>query len=290
MIKILIMGKGRRLPKWLKMQRASGENYSRIKHLVENNHLHTICTSGNCPNIGECWNAGTATFMILGDKCTRSCKFCAVKTGKPLPHDPYEPLRLAESIKTLKLKHCVITSVDRDDLPDGGAGFWSDVISTIKQVNPALTIESLIPDFDGKPENIQKIIDAGPDVISHNIETVRRLTPVIRTKAKYERSLDVIKYISGQGKTAKSGLMIGLGESDNEVLETMDDLVLAECKILTIGQYLKPSPEHMEVVEYVTPEKFEKYRQSAIARGFKFVECTPLVRSSFHAEKHIAAG
>jgi lipoic acid synthetase len=284
------MEKGRRLPKWLKMQRASGENYSRIKHLVENYHLHTICTSGNCPNIGECWNAGTATFMILGDICTRSCKFCAVKTGKPFPPDPDEPLRLAESVKILKLKHCVITSVDRDDLPDGGAGFWSEVISTIKRVNPALTIESLIPDFDGKPENIQKIIDAGPDVISHNIETVRRLTPIIRTKAKYERSLDIIKYISGKGKIAKSGLMIGLGESDNEVLETMDDLVLAGCKILTIGQYLKPSPEHMEVVEYVTPEKFEKYRQSAITRGFKFFECNPLARSSFHAEKHIAAG
>lgn len=284
------MQQGRRLPKWLKMQRASGENYSRIKHIVKNNHLHTICTSGNCPNIGECWNAGTATFMILGDICTRSCKFCNVKTGKPLPPDPTEPKRLAESIKILKLKHCVITSVDRDDLPDRGSRFWAEVIKTIKQVNPGMTIETLIPDFDGKPENIRKIIDAEPDVISHNIETVRRLTPMIRTKAKYERSIDVIHYISSRGKTAKSGLMVGLGENDEEIFETMDDLVSAGCNILTIGQYLKPSAGHMEVIEYVTPEKFEKYRQSALSRGFKFVESTPLVRSSFHAEKHIVAG
>lgn len=284
------MQKGRRLPGWLKMQRANGENYSRVKRLVAGNHLHTICTSGNCPNIGECWNAGTATFMILGEICTRACKFCATRTGKPLPPDPDEPQRLAESVRTLKLRHCVITSVDRDDLPDGGAAFWAEVIRSIKKLNPETTIETLIPDFDGKPENIQKIIDAGPDVISHNIETVRRLTPVIRTKAKYERSLGVIEYISQQGKIAKSGFMLGLGETDGEIIVTMDDLFKAGCKILTIGQYLKPSQDHMEVVDYISPEKFEKYRQTGLYKGFEFVESSPLVRSSFHAEKYVKAG
>jgi len=281
------MEKGRRLPEWLKMQRASGENYSRVKHLVKDNGLHTICTSGNCPNIGECWNAGTATFMILGDICTRACKFCNTKTGKPLPPDPDEPRRLAESIKILGLRHCVITSVDRDDLIDGGASFWSEVIKTIKRINPGTTIETLIPDFDAVPENIQKIIDAEPDLISHNIETVRRLTPAIRTKAKYERSLDVIRYISGKGKPAKSGFMLGLGETEAEIFETIDDLYNAGCRILTIGQYLKPSGLHMDVVEYFTPEKFELYRTLALEKGFEYVESSPLVRSSFHAEKHV---
>ena len=192
------------------MQRASGETYSMVKHIVVDNHLQTICTSGNCPNIGECWNKGTATFMILGDICTRSCKFCATKTGRPLPPDQNEPERLADSIKTMRLKHCVITSVDRDDLSDGGASFWADTIIRIKEVNPATTMETLIPDFDANTESIQMIIDAGPDVISHNVETVKRLTPVIRSKAKYERSLDVLRYISGKGKTAKSGFMLGL--------------------------------------------------------------------------------
>jgi lipoic acid synthetase len=281
------MQKGRRLPGWFKMQRASGENYSRVKRLVENNHLHTICTSGNCPNIGECWNAGTATFMILGDICTRACKFCNTKTGKPLPPDQSEPQRLAESIKILKLRHCVITSVDRDDLPDGGAIFWAEVINAVKRKNPGTTIETLIPDFDGKPENIQMIIDADPDIISHNIETVRRLTPLIRTKAKYERSLDVLKYISQRGKTAKSGFMLGLGEKENEIYETIGEIFSAGCRILTIGQYLKPSASHMDVVEYITPEKFDEYKESALESGFDFVESNPLVRSSFHAEKHV---
>jgi lipoic acid synthetase len=283
------MQKGRQLPGWLKMQRASGENYSRVKHLIGDNHLNTICTSGNCPNIGECWNAGTATFMILGNICTRACRFCNTLTGRPLPPDREEPGRLAEAINTLRLKHCVITSVDRDDLPDGGASFWADVIQQVKKKNPGTTIETLIPDFDGKTEDIQKIIDSAPDVISHNIETVRRLTPLIRTKAKYERSLAVIKYISEKGMTAKSGFMLGLGENEMEVLETIDDLYNAGCKILTIGQYLKPSPDHMEVAEYFPPEIFEKYRQIAISAGFRFVESSPLVRSSFHAEKHVKA-
>ena len=269
------------------MQRASGENYSRMKHLVTENHLHTICTSGNCPNIGECWNSGTATFMILGDICTRACKFCATKTGKPFPPDPEEPLRLAQSISNLHLKHCVITSVDRDDLPDGGASFWAETIMKIKELNPNITIEILIPDFDGKFENIQKIIYASPDVISHNIETVRRLTSFIRTKAKYERSLNVIKYIAEKGKTAKSGFMVGLGEFENEIFETMSDLRSAGCSVLTIGQYLQPGFKYMEPISYVTPEKFDEYRNEALKRGFEYVECSPLVRSSFHAERHV---
>jgi lipoic acid synthetase len=279
----------RRLPSWLKMQRASGETYTKVKHIVIENHLHTICTSGNCPNIGECWNRGTATFMILGDICTRACKFCATKTGKPLPPDPQEPKRLAESIKTMNLKHCVITSVDRDDLADGGSSFWAETIRCVKEVNPATTMETLIPDFDGNKEWLQKIIDAGPDVISHNVETVRRLTPVIRTKAKYDKSLDVIRYISGKGKNAKSGFMVGLGETDDEAVQTITDLRDAGCKILTIGQYLKPGFDYMEVVEYITPEKFEEYKEIALQLGFSFVESSPLVRSSFHAENHVTA-
>jgi lipoic acid synthetase len=271
------------------MQRASGETYSMVKHIVAENHLNTICTSGNCPNIGECWNRGTATFMILGDICTRSCKFCATKTGKPLATDPQEPDRLAESIKKMQLKHCVITSVDRDDLPDGGASFWADTIKRIREVNPDTTIETLIPDFDADHECIQQIIDAGPAVISHNIETVKRLTPVIRSKAKYERSLDVLRYISGKGKTAKSGFMLGLGESEDEIIQTMSDLYASGCRILTIGQYLQPGSEYMDVVEFIPPEKFEVYRVAALRLGFSFVESSPLVRSSFRAEKHIKA-
>jgi len=271
------------------MQRASGDTYSKVKHIVLENHLHTICTSGNCPNIGECWNRGTATFMILGDICTRACKFCATKTGKPLPPDPEEPARLAESIKAMGLKHCVITSVDRDDLPDGGSSVWADTIRKVKEVNPHITMETLIPDFDANKEFIQKIIDAAPEVISHNVETVRRLTPVIRTRAKYDRSLEVINYISQKGKTAKSGFMVGLGENEEEVIQTMDDLFSSGCRILTIGQYLQPGYDYMEVAEFITPEKFEEYRKSALAMGFSFVESSPLVRSSFHAENHIKA-
>lgn len=269
------------------MQRASGENYTRVKRLIEKNNLHTICSSGNCPNIGECWNAGTATFMILGDICTRACKFCATKTGKPLPPDPEEQLKLAESIKTLNLKHCVITSVDRDDLPDRGSAFWAETVSIIKKVNPGTTIETLIPDFDGKAEYIQRITDAGPDVISHNIETVKRLTPVIRTKAKYETSLSILRYISKKGNTAKSGFMVGLGETEVEIIDTINDLYKAGCTILTIGQYLQPTLNHMAAVNFISPDKFKEYKKTALDSGFKFVECHPLVRSSFHAEKHI---
>ena len=283
------MQTGRRLPEWLKMQRASGENYSRVKRLVVSNHLHTICASGNCPNIGECWNSGTATFMILGDICTRSCKFCATKTGKPFPPDHEEPVRLAESIRILKLKHCVITSVDRDDLPDRGSEFWAETIKTIKKVNPAISVEALIPDFDGSYANIMRVIIAEPDIISHNIETVRRLNPLIRTKAKYSTSLTVLKIISEEKKRAKSGFMVGLGEYEEEVKETITDLFNAGCRILTLGQYLQPGLNHMKPVDYITPDKFTGYRNFAVETGFDFVECHPLVRSSFHAEKHVSA-
>lgn len=260
-----------------------------VKHIVLENQLHTICTSGNCPNIGECWNAGTATFMILGDICTRACKFCATKTGKPLPPEPNEPDRLASSIKAMKLKHCVITSVDRDDLADGGASVWAETIRRIKEVNPQITMETLIPDFDGKTENIQKIIDAGPDVISHNMETVERLTPIIRTRAKYEKSLSVLRYISQMEKVTKSGFMLGLGEREEEVIQTIHDIYDSGCRILTIGQYLQPGLEYLEVAEYLSPEKFEEYRIEALRTGFDFVESSPLVRSSFHAENHVKA-
>ena len=279
----------RRLPEWLKMQRASGEDYSRVKRLIRENHLHTICTSGNCPNIGECWNAGTATFMILGDICTRACKFCATRTGKPDSPDCEEPMRLAAAVKAMHLHHCVITSVDRDDLDDGGASIWAETIECVKRENPGTTIEALIPDFDGNPESISKVIRAGPEVISHNIETVRRLTPVIRTKAKFDRSLEVLRLIVKNNAVAKSGFMLGFGEKESEVIETIRDIFATGCKILTIGQYLQPGLDHMKPVEYITPEKFEEYRMLSLETGFSFVECSPLVRSSFHAEKHVKA-
>jgi len=258
-----------------------------VKRIIEQNGLHTICTSGNCPNIGECWNAGTATFMILGNICTRACRFCATKTGKPLLPDPGEPQRIALSVQAMNLRHAVITSVDRDDLPDGGAAFWAETIRTIRRINPGITVEALIPDFDGRPENIQRVIDAAPEVISHNIETVRRLTPLIRTKAKYERSLDVLKYTARSGVITKSGFMVGLGENEQEVLETIFDIRGTGCTVLTIGQYLQPGPGFMEPVEYITPRKFSEYRLKALSAGFDFVESEPLVRSSFHAEKHV---
>ena len=277
----------RRLPSWLRMERASGESYTMVKNLVENHHLHTICTSGNCPNIGECWNAGTATLMILGDICTRSCKFCGTRSGKPLPPDPAEPDRVAQAVKTMSLRHCVITSVDRDDLPDGGSGHWSATIRSIREVNPGVTIETLIPDFRGNTSDIDRVIDARPDVISHNIETVRRLTPAIRSVAKYEVSLSVLRHVSSRGVRAKSGIMLGLGETEEEVIEALQDLYATGCRIVTVGQYLAPSLSHMSVKEYVTPEKFDEYRQKGLDMGFEFVESSPLVRSSFHAEKHV---
>ncbi len=281
------MTERRRLPSWLRMERARGERYAMVKNLVESHHLHTICTSGNCPNIGECWNAGTATLMILGDICTRSCKFCGTKSGRPFPPDPGEPARVAEAVKTMHIRHCVITSVDRDDLPDGGAAHWAETIKTIKMINPGVTIETLIPDFRGNFDDLDKVIDAGPEVISHNIETVRRLTPLIRSVARYDVSLRVLDHIASRGVRAKSGLMLGLGEREEEVLEALDDLYAAGCRIVTIGQYLAPSLDHMPVVDYITPEKFDWYRQKSLERGFEFVESSPLVRSSYHAEKHV---
>ncbi len=279
----------RRLPPWLRMERASGENYTMVKSLVESHRLHTICTSGNCPNIGECWNAGTATLMILGDICTRSCKFCGTRSGRPLPPDNGEPERVAQAVRTMHLNHCVITSVDRDDLPDGGAAHWAETIRMIKEVNPGVTIETLIPDFMGRTDHLDMVIDAGPEVISHNIETVKRLTPQIRSVAKYEVSLAVLRHISSRGVRTKSGLMLGLGENEEEVIEALYDLYDAGCTIVTIGQYLAPSLDHIPVAEYVTPEKFDQYRHKAEEIGFEFVESSPLVRSSFHAEKHVGS-
>lgn len=279
----------KRLPHWLKLASRLNhdETYKSVQKMVEENNLHTICTSGNCPNIGECWRAGTATFMILGDICTRSCKFCGVTTGKPLPPDPDEPVRLAESIRKMDLLHAVITSVDRDDLPDKGAGFWAQTIRIVRLLNPVVTLETLIPDFDGRTELIDLVVSAGPKVISHNLETVRRLTPLIRTKARYDRSLSVIRHIAGSGTVAKSGIMLGLGEEREEILETMDELLDAGCRVMTLGQYLQPTREHLAVNRFVTPEEFEEFRDIGLSRGFRHVESHPLVRSSYHAWKHI---
>jgi lipoic acid synthetase len=271
----------------MKMKRASGENYSRVKNLVVRQKLHTICTSGNCPNIGECWSRGTATFMILGNICTRRCKFCSVPTGRPLPVDWQEPERLAESVRVMGVKHCVITSVDRDDLEDMGAGLWAAAIHTVRTTNPQTTMEVLIPDFMGRRELVQKIMDEKPDVISHNLETVERLSRQIRSKARYHISLEVLHYVAESGITTKSGIMLGLGETEEEVLITMDNLLEAGVKVMTLGQYLRPTVEHMAVQEYIKPEQFEKYRDEGIRKGFAIVESSPLVRSSFNAEKHI---
>ncbi len=276
-----------RKPGWLKIKVPSGKEYISVKEVVKRNRLHTICTSGHCPNMHECWGRGTATLMILGDICTRSCSFCNVKTGRPLPADWEEPERVAQSVKTMKLKHVVITSVDRDDLDDGGAAIWALTIRKIKELNPNTTIETLIPDFDGKGELIQQVIDAGPEVISHNLETVRRITPWTRSRAKYDRSLKVLEYVAKSGITAKSGIMAGLGETPEEVYEMMDDLLNVGVKVLTIGQYLQPTKKHLAVKEYVTPEQFKEYERVGLEKGFKYVESGPLVRSSYHAEKHV---
>ncbi len=277
----------RRKPDWLKIRLPQHSNYSEVHSIINRYKLNTICTSGKCPNLGECWDRGTATIMILGDICTRACKFCAVKTGKPEQVDTNEPKNVAESVKLLKLKHCVLTSVDRDDLPDKGAGIWHETVREIKLQNPQTTIETLIPDFDGDMQPVQKVIDAKPEVISHNLETVRRLTPQIRSRAKYDTSLSVIKYLSENGVISKSGIMVGLGETFDEVVETMDDLRAAGCRVFTIGQYLQPTPKHIEVQEYIHPDIFKKWEEIGLKKGFDFVESSPLVRSSYHAEKHV---
>jgi lipoic acid synthetase len=279
----------KRLPKWMKMEMPKGETYSRMKNRVNQQKLHTICTSGKCPNIGECWNRGTATFMILGEICTRSCKFCRVKTGKPHPVDPEEPERLADTIRIMNVRHAVITSVDRDDLNDAGAAIWSEAIRKIREKNPGITIEALIPDFDGNEVLLDQVINTLPEVISHNLETVERLTPKIRTKARYRRSLKVINHIARSGITAKSGIMVGLGESEKEIFQTMDDLIENGCKVFTIGQYLQPTQNHLPVDRFIEPQKFEEYKKIGLEKGFRFVESSPLVRSSYHADKHINA-
>lgn len=274
-------------PSWLRIQLPNADEYSKVKGVLKEQHLHTICESGACPNKGECWSAGTATFMILGDICTRNCKFCNVTTGKPFPVDLKEPQRVAQAVLKMKVKHCVLTSVDRDDLPDGGAQIWADTIKAVKTASPHTTIEALIPDFKGRVEDIQKVIDAAPELISHNLETVRRLTPQVRTFAKYETSLEVIRYIASKGVRSKSGIMLGLGETEEEILQTMDDLLAVGCEVMTIGQYLQPTAKNLRVQKYISPEDFDRYGKIALEKGFRFVESAPLVRSSYRAEKHV---
>jgi lipoic acid synthetase len=274
-------------PKWLRVKLPTGENYRKVRGLVDQHKLHTICESGNCPNMGECWGEGTATFMILGNICTRSCGFCAVATGRPLPADLKEPERVADSIRLMSVKHAVITSVDRDDLTDGGSQIWFETVAAVRKVSPGTTMETLIPDFAGKWENLQRIIDAAPEVVSHNLETVRRLTKQVRIQAKYDRSLEVLLRLKQGGMRTKSGVMLGLGETEEETLETIDDLASVNVDILTLGQYLQPTPKHLPVAAFITPEKFAEYKEYALAKGFRYVESGPLVRSSYHAEKHL---
>lgn len=274
-------------PDWLRVKLPTGEEYVKVRGIVSQHKLHTICESGNCPNMGECWGAGTATFMILGNICTRSCGFCAVATGKPKPADWDEPKRIANSVKLMGVKHCVITSVDRDDLKDGGSIIWAETIKEIRAISPETKFECLIPDFAGNWENLQRIIDVQPDIVSHNIETVRRLTAQVRIQAKYDRSLEVLKRLDESGVKTKSGLMVGLGETEEEIYETIEDLSRVKCDVLTIGQYLQPTPKHLPVARFVHPDDFKKYKDYALAKGFRFVESGPLVRSSYHAEKHI---
>ena len=274
-------------PNWLRVKLPIGENYKKVRALVDEHKLHTICESGSCPNMGECWGEGTATFMILGNICTRSCGFCAVQTGKPLAADLLEPNRVANSVKTMGVKHAVITSVDRDDLKDGGSEIWAETVNAIRKESPGTTLETLIPDFMGKWENLQNIIDVAPEIVSHNLETVRRLTKQVRIQAKYDRSLEVLFRLKKGGMRTKSGVMLGLGESHEEVIETMEDLRSVQVDILTLGQYLQPTPKHLPVVEFITPDRFEEYKELGLKMGFRYVESGPLVRSSYHAEKHI---
>ena len=276
-----------RKPEWLKISIGANERYTETKRIVDSHCLHTICSSGRCPNMGECWGKGTATFMIGGDICTRCCKFCNTQTGRPLPLDPNEPTHVAESVALMRLSHAVITSVDRDDLPDLGAAHWARTIQEIKRLNPETTVEVLIPDFQGRKELIAQVIEARPEIISHNMETVKRVSPLVRSAARYETSLEVIRQVAASGTTTKSGIMVGLGETPEEVEELMDDLRQAGCQILTIGQYLQPSHKHYPVAEYVTPTQFVSYKEQGLAKGFDQVESAPLVRSSYHAEKQI---
>ena len=276
-----------RKPKWLKVKLPTGQAYKNVRGITKAHDLHTICESGNCPNMGECWGAGTATFMILGNICTRSCGFCNVMTGRPLAVDVLEPLKVARSVKLMNVKHAVITSVDRDDLKDGGASIWVETIAAIRKQNPQTTMETLIPDFKGKEKDIKEIINAKPEVVSHNLETVRRLTKKVRIQAKYDRSLDTLRLLFEGGIRTKSGIMLGLGETEEEIIEAMKDLRNVGVKILTLGQYLQPSKKHLPVIEFITPEQFAYLKEVGLSLGFEHVESSPLVRSSYHAEKHI---
>lgn len=274
-------------PKWLRVKLPTGEAYKNVRQIVDEHKLHTICESGNCPNMGECWGEGTATFMILGNTCTRSCGFCAVDTGRPDAVDEFEPGKVARSVKLMGVKHCVITSVDRDDLPDGGSIIWAQTVKAIRHQAPYTTMETLIPDFMGKWDNLQRIIDVAPEIVSHNLETVRRLTKQVRIQAKYDRSLEVLRRLKKAGMRTKSGVMLGLGETEQEVLETMDDLLAVGVDVLTLGQYLQPTRKHLPVEEFITPEQFAIYKTVGLEKGFRYVESGPLVRSSYHAEKHL---
>ena len=277
-------------PNWLRVKLPIGESYKHVRGLVDNNKLHTICESGNCPNMGECWGEGTATFMILGNICTRSCAFCAVATGRPDPVDWDEPQRVAEAIHLMKVKHAVITSVDRDELKDGGSIIWYNTIKAVKALNPTTTLETLIPDFRGIHEQIQRVIDAAPEIVSHNMETVEQNTRKVRIQAKYRRSLDVLRILKEGGRRTKTGLMLGIGETKEEIIETMEHLRAVNVDVLTLGQYLQPTKKHLPVLRYVHPDEFAELREIGYELGFDYVESGPLVRSSYHSEKHVYEG
>jgi lipoic acid synthetase len=277
-------------PSWLRVRLPIGEEYKHVRGLVDKHKLHTICESGNCPNMGECWGEGTATFMILGNICTRSCGFCAVATGRPLAVDWDEPQRVAEAIHLMKVKHAVITSVDRDEIKDGGSIIWYNTIKAVQTLNPETTLETLIPDFKAEKENIQRIIDAAPNVISHNIETVERLTRSVRIQAKYWRSMETLQILKQGGMRTKSGIMLGLGEAKEEVIQTLHDLKESNVDVITIGQYLQPTKKHLPVHRFVHPDEFKEYREIGYQVGFDYVESGPLVRSSYHSDKHVIAG
>ena len=277
-------------PNWLRVKLPIGESYKHVRGLVDNHKLHTICESGNCPNMGECWGEGTATFMILGNICTRSCAFCAVATGRPEPVDWDEPQRVAEAIQLMRVKHAVVTSVDRDELKDGGSVIWYNTIKAIKALNPTTTLETLIPDFRGIQEQVQRIIDAAPEVVSHNMETVEDNTRKVRIQAKYRRSLDVLRMLKEGGMRTKTGMMLGIGETKEEIIETMEHLRTVNVDVLTLGQYLQPTKKHLPVLRYVHPDEFAELREIGYRLGFDYVESGPLVRSSYHSEKHVIEG
>ena len=289
MIELPIVSKEKRTPKpsWLKIDLPTGENYTRVKRIVKEHKLHTICEDGRCPNMGECWGEGTATFMILGNVCTRSCSFCAVATGRPGEYDLNEPMRVAEAVQLMGVKHCVITSVNRDELKDKGATVWAETVKAVKLLSPDTTIETLIPDFKSQWDMLYMVLDAGAEVTSHNMETVERLYRMVRPQAKYARSLEQTKRTSEYGRRTKSGAMLGLGETDDEVKQLMEDLRENGCDVLTLGQYLQPTKMHLDVKEYVHPDKFKHWEELGLSMGFRFVESGPMVRSSYHAEKHV---